>query len=55
MSSKNLTEHFKGFGSGFIWLHAKLDADTFLDFAIHSRQNETQSQKRHSCKEIACS
>jgi hypothetical protein len=29
-----------GFGSGFTKLHAKLDADTLLDFAIHCRQNE---------------
>jgi hypothetical protein len=36
-----LTKHFKGFGSGFTELHAKLDADTLLDFAIHRRQNET--------------
>jgi hypothetical protein len=33
-------KHFKGFGSGFTKLHAKLDADTF-DFAIHQGQNET--------------
>jgi hypothetical protein len=30
-------KHFKGFGSGFIKLHTKLDADTLLDFAIHHR------------------
>jgi hypothetical protein len=35
--------HFKGFTSGFTELHAKLAADTLLDFAIHLRQNETQS------------
>jgi hypothetical protein len=35
----------KGFSSGFTELHTKLDADTQLDFAIHRRQNETQSQK----------
>jgi hypothetical protein len=29
------------FGSGFTQLHAKLDADTLLDFAIHCKQNET--------------
>jgi hypothetical protein len=34
-------KHFKDFGSGFIDLHAKLDAGTLLDFAIHCRQNET--------------
>jgi hypothetical protein len=41
MFSKSLTKHLKGFGSGFTKLHAKLDADTLLDFAIHRRQNET--------------
>jgi hypothetical protein len=35
------TKHFKGFGSGFTKLHAKLDADMLLDFAIHHRQKET--------------
>jgi hypothetical protein len=39
--SKSLMKHFKGFGSGFTELHAKLDADTLLDFAIHRRQNKT--------------
>jgi hypothetical protein len=43
MFSKSLTKHFKGFGSGFTELYAKLDADTLLDFANHHRQNETQS------------
>jgi hypothetical protein len=38
-------KHIKGFGSGFTKLHAKLDADTLLDFAIHCRQNETRSRK----------
>jgi hypothetical protein len=37
--------HFKGFSRGFTELHAKFDADTLLDFAIHRRQNETQSRK----------
>jgi hypothetical protein len=45
MFSKSLTEHFKGYGSGDSELHTKLDADTLLDFAIHCRQNETQSRK----------
>jgi hypothetical protein len=36
--SKSLTKHFKGSGSGFTELHAKLDADTLLDFAIHRRE-----------------
>jgi hypothetical protein len=39
---QSLMKHFKGFGSGFTELHAKLDADTFLDFAIHHRHNETR-------------
>jgi hypothetical protein len=38
-------KHFKGFGGGFAELHAKLDADTVLDFAIHGRRNETRSRK----------
>jgi hypothetical protein len=45
MFSKSLTKHFKGFASGFTELHAKLDADTLLDSAIHRRQNETPSRK----------
>jgi hypothetical protein len=36
--SKNLTKHFKGFGSGFTELHAKLDADMLLDFAVRPRK-----------------
>jgi hypothetical protein len=39
--SKSFKKHFMGFGSGFTELQAKLDAGTLLDFAIHSRQNET--------------
>jgi hypothetical protein len=35
--SQNLTKHFKGFGSRFTELPAKLGADTLLDFAIHRR------------------
>jgi hypothetical protein len=35
----------KGFGRGFTELRAEIDADTLLDFAIHHRQNETQSRK----------
>jgi hypothetical protein len=31
--------------TGFTELHAKLDADTLLEFAIHCGQNETQSRK----------
>jgi hypothetical protein len=30
----------------------KLDADTFLDFAIHHRQNETRSQKSTRVKAV---
>jgi hypothetical protein len=40
MFYKSLAKHFKGFGSGFTELYAKLDADTLLDFAIHGRKNE---------------
>jgi hypothetical protein len=40
MFSKSLMKHFKGFGNGFTKLHAKLDADMLLDFAIHHKQNE---------------
>jgi hypothetical protein len=47
-------KHFKGFSKGFTKLHAKLDEDTLLEFAIHHRQNETKS-KKHSCKKKACS
>jgi hypothetical protein len=39
----NLMNHFKGFGNTFTELHTKLDADRLLDFAVHCRQNETQS------------
>jgi hypothetical protein len=45
MFFKSLTKHFKGFGSGFTELHAKLDADALHDFAIHRRQNETRIRK----------
>jgi hypothetical protein len=31
--------------------HAKLVADTLLDFAVHRRQNETQVEK-HLCKNM---
>jgi hypothetical protein len=33
--------YFKGFGSRFTELSAKLDADTLLDFAIHLWQIKT--------------
>jgi hypothetical protein len=48
-------KHFKGFDSGFTELHAKLDADTFLNFAIHCTQNKTQSQKSTAIKTNAWS
>jgi hypothetical protein len=43
--SKSITKQFKGFGSGYTELHAKLDPDTLLNFAIHRRQNETKVEK----------
>jgi hypothetical protein len=52
MFSKGLMKHFKGFGSGFAEHHAKLDTDTLLDFAIHRRQNETQSRKSTRVKTV---
>jgi hypothetical protein len=45
-----LTKHFKGFSSGFTELHAKLDADTMLNFAIHRRQRETRNLKNTRVK-----
>jgi hypothetical protein len=38
-------KHFKGFSSRFTELHAKLDADTLLDFAIQSTQNKPEVEK----------
>jgi hypothetical protein len=38
-------KHFKGFKSRFTELHIKFDADTKIKFAIHHRQNKTQSRK----------
>jgi hypothetical protein len=38
-------EEFQRFDSRFTELHAKLNADTLLDFAINRRQNETRSRK----------
>jgi hypothetical protein len=52
MFSKSLTKHFKDFGGGFTKLYAKLDADTLLDFAIHCRQNESQSPKSARVKTV---
>jgi hypothetical protein len=45
-------KHFKGFDSGFTELHAKLDADMLLNFAIHHRQNKTQCQKSTQVKAV---
>jgi hypothetical protein len=42
---KSLMKHFKGFSSGFTKLHMKLYVETLLNFAIHRRQNGTQSKK----------
>jgi hypothetical protein len=52
MFSKSLTKHFKGFGSEFTELHAKLDAVSLLDFAIHRRQNETLYRKSTRVKTV---
>jgi hypothetical protein len=52
MFSKNPTNHCRGFGNGFTELHAKIDADMLLDFAIHHRQNKTRSQKSTLAKTI---
>lgn len=54
MLSKSLTKHFKGFGSGFAELHAKLYADALLNFTIHCKERKHEVQK-HSCKNSACS
>jgi hypothetical protein len=45
MFSKSLMKHFKGFGSGFTELHAKLDADTSLSFAIDRRKTKHEVEK----------
>jgi hypothetical protein len=42
-SPKASQKHYMSFGSVFTELHAKLEADMLLDFAIHRRQNVTQS------------
>jgi hypothetical protein len=51
--SKTIMKHLKGFGSRFTEIHAKLDVDMLLDFAIHRRQNETRSRKR-TCVKTMC-
>jgi hypothetical protein len=38
-------EAFQGFQQQIYRTSCKSDADTLLDFAIHRRKNETQSQK----------
>jgi hypothetical protein len=45
MFSKSLMKYLKGCSIGFTELHAKFDADTLLNFAIHRRQEKTWSQK----------
>jgi hypothetical protein len=42
MFSKSLKKHFKCFGSRFTKFHAKLDADTLLDFAITDKKNKVE-------------
>jgi hypothetical protein len=42
---KVLQKPHEGFNIGFRDLHAKLDADTSLDFDIHLKQNETRNRK----------
>jgi hypothetical protein len=39
-------------GGGFTEFHAKLDADTLLNFAIHRRQHETRSRKSNRVKKM---
>jgi hypothetical protein len=48
--SKSLKKQFKGFGSRFTGLHIKCYTDKLLDYAIHCRQNETES-KKNACLE----
>jgi hypothetical protein len=38
---QNFKKHFKTFGSGFTEIHAKFDAETLLDFALHPKENKT--------------
>jgi hypothetical protein len=52
MFSKSLTKHFKGLGSRFTELQAKLDADMLLDFAIHRSERETRSRKSTRIKTL---
>jgi hypothetical protein len=47
-----ITKHFKGFGSRFTKLHATLDADTLLYFAIHHSQNKTRIWKSTRVKAV---
>jgi hypothetical protein len=54
MFSKSLTKHFKGFGSRFIELHEKLDADALLYFLSIADKTTTKS-KKHLSKNNVCS
>jgi hypothetical protein len=46
-------EAIRVFGNWFTELHAKLDLDTLLDFAIHHRQKETPNWKS-TCVKTMC-
>jgi hypothetical protein len=52
---RSLTKHFKGFGALFTKLHAKLDADTLLDFFHPSQTKQNTKSKKHLCKNNVCS
>jgi hypothetical protein len=43
--SPKASRSISSFGSGFTELHAKLDANMLLDFAIHRRQKENEVDK----------
>jgi hypothetical protein len=42
---QSLMKHFKGFGSRFIELHAKLDADMLLDLPFISDKTKHEVEK----------
>jgi hypothetical protein len=44
-SPKAPSKHFKGCGTEFTELHAKLVSDTLLDFAIHRKQTKHEVEK----------
>jgi hypothetical protein len=50
MFTKSVIKHFKGFGSGFTKLHAKLDADRLLSYPLWINQN--MKSKKHSSKAL---